>query len=69
MLRWGLVAAPLAALGKSRDKVLDHFVTLYGGCILAEPSKSGIGLAVPSSAGEELDEYERRVEDELKKFG
>ena len=59
MLRWGLVAAPLAASGKSRDEVLDHFVTLYGGCI----------LSAPSSAGEELDEYERRVEDELKKFG
>jgi cytochrome c-type biogenesis protein CcmH len=87
-------------LGKSRGEILDHFVSLYGECILAEPRKSGIGLAAwlgpvvaivaggavlggsmwvwvsrrgrqpePSpSPGEDLDEYERRVEDELEKF-
>jgi len=32
-------------LGKSRGEVLDHFAALYGECILAEPRKSGIGLA------------------------
>jgi len=32
-------------LGKSRDEILNHFVTLYGECILAVPRKSGIGLA------------------------
>jgi cytochrome c-type biogenesis protein CcmH len=95
-------------LGKSRGEVLDHFVTLYGECILAVPRKSGIGLAAwlaplvaivaggavlggsvwvwsqrtsgrqrqPASgpdpsrpaAGGELDDYERRVEEELEKF-
>jgi cytochrome c-type biogenesis protein CcmH len=93
------------ALGKSKGEVLDHFTTLYGECILAEPRKSGIGLAAwlgpvvaigaagavlggsmwvwalrasasrrrqesesPRSAHGELDEYERRVEDELQEF-
>ena len=98
-------------LGKSRGEVLDHFATLYGECILAEPRKSGIGLAAwlaplvaivaggavlggsvwvwsqrtagrqrqpaseagrtepsPPAAGGELDDYERRVEEELEKF-
>jgi cytochrome c-type biogenesis protein CcmH len=93
-------------LGKSRAEVLDHFASLYGECILAEPRKSGIGLIAwlgplvaivvggaalggsmwawahrsgprrggPPSQGEAstaaggLDEYERRVEDELKRF-
>jgi cytochrome c-type biogenesis protein CcmH len=98
-------------LGKSRNEVLDHFVTLYGECILAEPRKSGIGLAAwlaplvaivaggavlggsvwawsqrssrrgappggsagatkpsPSAGRGELDDYERRVEQELEKF-
>ena len=93
------------ALGKSRADVLDHFASLYGECILAEPRKSGLGLAAwlgplvaivvggaalggsvwawahrssgsrggpplketTSSAGG-LDEYERRVEDELERF-
>ena len=58
MPRWGLVAAPLVAPGESRDEALDHFVILYGGV----SSRS-------RARGEELDEYERRVEDELKKFG
>jgi cytochrome c-type biogenesis protein CcmH len=97
------------ALGKTTDEILDHFVSLYGECILAEPRKSGIGLAAwlapfvaivaggavlggsmwawsrrgrqgravlggrppeqsPSNGGEQMDEYERRVEEELKKF-
>ena len=88
------------SLGKSKGEVLDHFVTLYGECILAEPRKSGIGLAAwlgplvaivaggamlggsmwvwahrrgrqegpPPSARAELDKYEQRVEEELKKF-
>ena len=97
-------------LGKSRGDVLDHFAALYGECILAEPRKSGIGLAAwlapfvaivaggavlggsvwvwsqrasrrgrlpageagqeasPQAAGDELDDYERRVEEELEKF-
>lgn len=98
-------------LGKSRDEVLDHFASLYGECILAEPRKSGIGLAAwlaplvaivaggavlggsvwvwsqrtsgrqrqpgseaegpepsPPAAGGKLDDYERRVEEELEKF-
>jgi hypothetical protein len=45
VLRWGLVAAPLVTLGEGGGEVLDHFVTLYGGCILAEPSRSRKGLA------------------------
>ena len=113
------------ALGKTTDQILDHFASLYGECILAEPRKSGIGLAAwlapfvaivaggavlggsmwawsrhgrqggptqqgrraassppieqtgkrangqeeaPSSRGEQLDEYERRVEEELQRF-
>jgi cytochrome c-type biogenesis protein CcmH len=88
------------ALGKSKGEILDHFATLYGECILAEPRKSGIGLVAwlgplvaivaggavlggfmwvwasrrgrrsepPPSAHGDLDEYERRVEEELKKF-
>lgn len=93
------------ALGKSRGEILDHFASLYGECILAEPRKSGIGLAAwlgplvaivaggavlggsvwawtlrasasergrqptpPPSGGQELDEYERRVEEELERF-
>ena len=88
------------ALGKSTGEVLDHFTTLYGECILAEPRKSGLGLAAwlgpvvaigaagavlggsmwvwasrrrrepgPSlSAHGEMDEYERRVEEELQEF-
>ncbi len=93
------------ALGKSKGEILDHFAGLYGECILAEPRKSGIGLAAwlgplvaivaggavlggsvwawtlrasgsrrdrrpaPRPSGEqELDEYERRVEEELKRF-
>jgi hypothetical protein len=46
------------APGESRDEALDHFVTLYGGVSWRSRAR-----------GEELDEYERRVEDELKKFG
>jgi hypothetical protein len=45
VLEWGLAATPLVTLGESGGEVLDHFVTLCGGCILAEPSKSGTGLA------------------------
>jgi cytochrome c-type biogenesis protein CcmH len=95
------------ALGKSTGEVLDHFASLYGECILAEPRKSGIGLAAwlapfvaivaggavlggsmwawshrarqtdkrtrgqeqsPANGGDQLDEYERRVEQELEKF-
>lgn len=88
------------ALGKSKGEVLDHFVKLYGECILAVPRKSGLGLAAwlgpvvaivaagavlggsvwmwvsrrdrrpepPPSPREELQEYERRVEEELKRF-
>lgn len=96
-------------LGKSRSEVLDHFATLYGECILAEPRKSGIGLLAwlaplvvivaggavlggsmwawsrtrqvrqtgrqasgqeqsASNEDSQLDEYERRVEEELEKF-
>jgi cytochrome c-type biogenesis protein CcmH len=96
-------------LEKSRGQVLDHFATLYGECILAEPRKSGIGLAAwlaplvaivaggavlggsvwvwsqrssgrqrqpasarpepsPPTGGGGLDDYERRVEEELEKF-
>jgi cytochrome c-type biogenesis protein CcmH len=95
------------ALGKSTDEILDHFASIYGECILAEPRKSGIGLAAwlapfvaivaggavlggsmwawshrtrrtgqqargeehaPSSGGDQLDEYERRVEEDLERF-
>lgn len=95
------------AQGKSTAEILDHFAALYGECILAEPRKSGIGLAAwlgplvaiaaagavlggsmwvwtsrrgrrtaraeggpepPASARGELNEYERRVEEELKRF-
>lgn len=88
------------ALGKSSGEILDHFATLYGECILAEPRKSGIGLAAwlgplvaiiaggavlggsmwawasrrgrrrepPPTSHQDLDEYERRVEEELKRF-
>lgn len=93
------------ALGKSKGEILDHFATLYGECILAEPRKSGIGLVAwlgpvvaivvggaalggsmwvwarrasahrrdrqeepPPSADGGLNEYEERVEEELKKF-
>jgi cytochrome c-type biogenesis protein CcmH len=94
-------------LGKSTGEVLDHFASLYGECILAEPRKSGIGLAAwlapfvaivaggavlggsmwawshrtrqtgerargqeqsPANGGDQLDEYERRVEEELERF-
>jgi hypothetical protein len=48
---WGLVAALLVTPGGGGGEVLDRFVTLCGGCILAEISKSGTGPLAASGGG------------------
>jgi cytochrome c-type biogenesis protein CcmH/NrfF len=83
--------------GKTKQEIIDHFVSIYGEQVLASPRKSGFGLtawampvavvaagalvggvavwywarrrpgaaAAPASPSDDLDPYEKRVDEDL----